>query len=380
MIKDTKLKQLFLLFIICCGATFAQGGQKFKVVLDAGHGGKDFGAVHNGFVEKNIALNVVLKAGKILEGDKNTEVIYTRKADVFTDLAERPGLANRSNGDLLVSIHCNAESTKAVFGAETYVIGVTKNASNIDVAKRENAVMSVEKDYKTKYEGFNITAPDVIPGAIAAQEPMLSKSIDLASKVQEGFTGAKRKNRGVKQAPLWVLNKAAMPGIFVELGFISNAEEGAYLNSEAGQDEMAKALANAILAYKKENFTGSSATTTSTTAPVAVTAPAPKPAATTPAVTAPATTPAATTGGAVVFKVQIAASGTDMALEPSNFKGLSNVTKDASSSVIKYFYGSAASYADAKGLLATAKEKGYTSAFVVAFKDGKKIPLQDALK
>ncbi len=380
--KDTKLKQLFLLFIMCCGATFAQGGQKFRVILDAGHGGKDFGAVYNGFVEKNITLNVVLKAGKILEGDNSIEVTYTRKADVFTELAERPGLANRVNGDIFVSVHCNAESTKAVFGSETYVIGTTKNASNTDVAKRENAVMSVEKDYKVKYEGFNTAAPEVIAGAIATQEPLLSKSIDLASKAQEGFVNtAKRKNRGVKQAPLWVLNKAAMPGIFIEMGFISNPEEGAYLNSEAGQEEMAKALAAAIIAYKKENFTAS-ATGTATPAmvkPATTGAAANTPAK--PAVT-PATVPAtaAATGGALVFKVQIAASGTDMALEPYNFKGLTDISKDASTAVIKYFYGNATTYAAAKELLATAKEKGYTSAYVVAFRDGKKIPLQDALK
>lgn len=382
--KDTKLKQLFLLFIMCCGATFAQGGQKFKVVLDAGHGGKDFGSVFNGFVEKNIALNVVLKAGKILESDKSIEVAYTRKADVFTELAERAALANRTNSDVFISVHCNSESTKAVFGAETYVIGTTKNASNIDVAKREDAVMSVEKDYKIKYEGFNTTAPEVIAGAIATQEPLLSKSIDLASKVQEGFVNsAKRKNRGVKQGPLWVLNKVAMPGIFIELGFISNAEEGAYLNSEAGQDELAKALAAAIVAYKKENFTASAASATAATTQAPV-----KPATTGTIATAPAK-PVATTSNtpataaatsAVVFKVQIAASGTDMALEPYNFNGLTDISKDATTAVIKYFYGATGTYAAAKELLATAKAKGYTSAYVVAFRDGKKIPLQDALK
>jgi len=379
MMKDTRLKQLFLLFIMCCGAIHAQGGQKFKVILDAGHGGKDFGAVYNGFVEKNISLNVVLKAGKILEGDNGTEVLYTRKADVFTELTERPGLANRSSGDIFISVHCNSENTKAAFGSETYVIGTTKNASNIDVAKKENVVMSVEKDYKVKYEGYNTASPEVIAGALATQEPLLSKSIDLASRVQEGFVNtAKRKNRGVKQAPLWVLNKAAMPGIFIELGFISNAEEGAYLNSEAGQDEMAKALAAAVLAYKKEYFTASASGAGTVVTPPA-TAPA-KPVAITATTATQAKAPAETPAGPVVFKVQIAASGTDMALEPYNFKGLTNISKDASTAVIKYFYGAVSTYAEAKELLVTAKEKGYTGAYVVAFRDGKKILLQDALK
>ncbi|MFP9100247.1 N-acetylmuramoyl-L-alanine amidase family protein [Flavobacterium sp. RHBU_24] len=377
MMKDTRLKQLFLLFIMCCGAIHAQGSQKFKVILDAGHGGKDFGAVYNGYVEKNITLNVVLKAGKILEGDNGIDVIYTRKADVFTELTERPGLANRNSGDIFISVHCNSENTKAAFGAETYVIGTTKNASNIDVAKKENVVMSVEKDYKVKYEGYNTAAPEVIAGALSTQEPVLSKSIDLASKVQEGFVNnAKRKNRGVKQAPLWVLNKAAMPGIFIVLGFISNADEGAYLNSDAGQDEMAKALAAAILAYKKEYFTVSGAASSAATLPAKPVAAA----TTTTTAAANVNTPVAASTAPVVFKVQIAASGTDIALEPYNFNGLSPISKDASTAVIKYFYGGVSSYAEAKELLVTAKEKGYTSAYVVAFRDGKKIPLQDALK
>jgi len=383
---NTELKQAFLLFIIFCGATFAQGNAKFKVVLDAGHGGKDFGNIYNGFVEKNIALNVALKVGKLLEAESGTEVIYTRKTDVFVDLAERPLIANRASADVFVSLHCNAESKKVVFGTETYVIGATKNASNLEVAKKENAVLTLEKDYKTKYEGYNPSGPEVIAGASAVQEPMLSKSIDLASKVQEGLVAAKRKNRGVKQAPFWILNKVAMPGILIELGFLSAQDEGVYINSEAGQDDLAKAIAKAIIAYKKEFFTPG----TAVSAPVAVNSqPATvKPAATQP-VSTPAEKPAAATvekpviaagNGSVVFKIQIAASGKNLDLTPANFNGLSNITKDNSSSVIKYFYGAASQYAEAKELLAQAKAKGYTSAFVVAFKEGKKIPLQDALK
>lgn len=383
---NTRLKQAFLLFIIFCGATFAQGNAKFKVVLDAGHGGKDFGNIYNGFVEKNIALNVALKVGKLLEAEPGTEVVYTRKTDVFVDLAERPAIANRASADIFVSLHCNAESKKVVFGTETYVVGTTKNASNLEVAKKENAVLILEKDYKVKYEGFNPSVPEVIAGTSALQEPMLNKSIDLASKVQEGFLAAKRKNRSVKQGPFWVLNKAAMPAVLIELGFLSAQDEGVYVNSEAGQDELSKAIAKAIIAYKKEFFVPGTATSTTAVAAPATQPVAVKPAAapakdTTPAAKPVVAKPAAAAGnGSVVFKIQIAASGKDLELVPSNFNGLGNISKDNSASVIKYFYGSAGEYGAAKELLAEAKAKGYTSAFVVAFKDGKKITIQDALK
>lgn len=384
MKENTKLKQAFLLFIIFCGASFAQGNAKFKVVLDAGHGGKDFGNIYNGFVEKNIALNVALKVGKLLEAEQGTEVIYTRKTDAFVDLAERPAIANRASADIFVSLHCNAESKKVVFGTETYVIGSTKNASNLDVAKKENAVLSLEKD-KTKYEGFNPAAPEVIAGSSALQETILTKSIDLASKIQESLVSAKRKNRGVKQGPFWTLNKAAMPAVLIELGFLSAQDEGVYVNSDSGQDELAKAIAKAIIAYKKEFFVPGTATSAPVAAessqPVAVKPAVAKPTAADTAAPVKAPAPTVKQGaGNIVFKIQIAASGKDLELTPANFNGLSNITKDNSAAVIKYFYGSAAQYADAKELLAQAKEKGYTSAFVVAFKDGQKISVQDALK
>lgn len=385
MTGNTKLKQAFLLFIIFCSASFAQGNAKFKVVLDAGHGGKDFGNIYNGFVEKNIVLNVALKVGKLLEAEGGTEVVYTRRTDAFIDLAERPAIANRASADIFVSLHCNAESKKVVFGTETYVIGTTKNASNLEVAKKENAVLTLEKDFKTRYDGFNAAAPDVIAGSSALQEPLLTKSIDLASKIQESLVAAKRKNRGVKQGPFWILNKAAMPAVLIELGFLSAQDEGVYVNSDSGQDELAKAIAKAIIAYKKEFFvpgTASSAPVAEQAQPVAV-----KPAVAKPTAADSAVKPAKTQSpvavqspGNIVFKIQIAASGKDLELIPANFNGLNNITKDNSAAVIKYFYGSAAQYADAKELLAQAKEKGYTSAFVVAFKDGQKISVQDALK
>jgi len=376
MKENTKLKLVFLLFIMFCGTSFGQGNTKFKVVLDAGHGGKDFGAIYHGFVEKNVALNVALKVGKILEQDDNVQVIYTRKTDVFTELSERPNIANKAGADVFISLHCNGEAKKAAFGTETFIMGPTKNASNLDVAKAENSVIILEKDYKVKYEGFDPSKPETLTAT--QPEATLDNSIDMASKIQDGFTNTlKRKNRGVKYAPIWALQKLAMPGILIELGFLSYQQEGAFLNSEEGQDDMAKAIAKAILAYKKEHSTGGG-TEYKEPATAAVT-PRQQPAETKPADNRTTETNIAAEQG-VVFKVQISASGRLLETTPANFKGLTNITKDSSTAVIKYFYGATPQYSEAKELLETAKEKGYTSAFVVAFKDGKKITVQEALK
>jgi len=381
MRENMNLKLVFLLFIISCGYTFAQDGGKFKVVLDAGHGGKDFGALYHGYVEKNIALNVALKVGKLLEQDNGIQVIYTRKTDVFIELSERPDIANRANADLFISIHCNGEPKKAAFGTETFIMGTTKNASNLEVAKKENSVIKLEKE-KTKYDGFDPNKPESLVSTVP--DAILNNSIDIASKLQDGFTSTlKRKNRGVKYAPFWILNKATMPGVVIELGFVSYEQEGAFLNSEDGQDDMAKAIAKAIQSYKKEYFTGGGSgeykepvAATAAIRPVAETKPADKEK----IVAKPDNRPvAAETAKGVVFKVQISASGKSLETVPENFKGLNNISKDASGAVIKYYYGSTGSYDEAKQLLVTAKEKGYTSAFVVAFKEGKKITVQEAL-
>ena len=144
----------FLFFI-----TQSFGQSKFKVTLDAGHGDHDYGAVYHGHIEKNIALAVVLKVGKLLEKNSSIDVIYTRKGDQFIDLVERANIANRADADIFVSIHCNANTNNAAYGCETYVMGMSKNASNLEAAKRENSVVTLEKDYKQKYEGFDPKSP-----------------------------------------------------------------------------------------------------------------------------------------------------------------------------------------------------------------------------
>jgi N-acetylmuramoyl-L-alanine amidase len=390
--RDLQNRLILFTLLLVFTASFGQGNSKFRVVLDPGHGAKDYGAVYHGFIEKNIALSVALKVGKILEKDPGVQVIYTRKTDVFIELIERPNIANRAEANLFVSIHCNGEAKKTAYGTETFVIGTTKNASNLEVAKKENAVINMEKD-KLKYGGFNPNAPESLIGLTLQQEEYIDQSIDLASKVQNIFTeDLKRKNRGVKQAPFWVLHKTAMPSILIELGFLSYQPEGEYLNSDDGQDKMAASIAEAILAYKKEYFTPGTQdyvepvmdkevekpVVVKDTKPKAEPIKAKSDTAVKPVVKP--VTKAETATAAVVFKVQISSSGTNLETTPSNFKGLNNISKSSEGSSYKYYYGETSEYSQSKQLLQEAKAKGFTSAFVVAFRGGKKITIQEALK
>lgn len=359
----------------------------FKVTLDAGHGDHDFGAVYNGHVEKNIALAVVLKVGKLLEAHPNIHVIYTRKTDVFIDLVERANIANRSNANIFVSIHCNASKNTEAYGTETYVMGMNKIASNLEAAKKENSVITLEKDYKTKYEGFDPNSPETMIGMTLMQEEYLENSISLASKVENEFEklGKKIRGEGVKQAPFMVLHKAYMPRVLIEMGFISNYTEGNLLDSEEGQNEIAGAIATAIVRYKNEYF-GDGYEESYEPRPVQKNNE--KPAGDTltsvqKKIIAPvlAKSPAVNKENPnILFKVQISASAKKLELKPKNFKGLKNVSVDYDNKVYKYMYGETHDYNESKNLLEEAKAKGYGSAFLIAFKDGKKISIQDAIK
>ena len=374
-------------FLMCVGSTVY--AQNFKVVLDPGHGGKDFGAVRGNYVEKKIVLDVAEKVGDLLKRDKGISVIYTRKSDVFLELRERTEIANREKADIFVSIHANAASNApSATGTETFIMGTSKNASNLEIAKKENAVITLEDNYETSYSGYDPSKPESLIGLTLIQEQFVTQSIELASKVQTRFTNdAERKNLGVKQAPFVVLYTAFMPSVLVELGFLSNSEEGAYLNSEEGKNELARGIANAIIDYKKQYHSASENISTQKPRETPVREEEPKKVDTVkqkvvePAQisSVDASKPATVTKTGVSFKVQISASSKNVALTPSNFNGLNNISMVKEGNMYKYFYNETTDYDHARKALEVAKNKGYNSAFLVAYKNGKKVSIKDAI-
>jgi N-acetylmuramoyl-L-alanine amidase len=385
-----KIKVLSIIGLLAFSLSGFSQNNKFKVTLDAGHGDHDFGAVYNGHIEKNISLAIVLKVGKILEDQPNFEVNYTRETDVFIGLVERANIANRVDSKIFVSIHCNANKNTVADGTETYVMGMTKNASSLAVAKNENEVVTLEKDYKQKYNGYDPSSPETLIGLTLMQEDYLNNSIALAAKVEDEFAriGKKIRGGGVKQAPYMVLHKAYMPRVLIETGFVSNPVEGAILDSEEGQNDIANAIAQAIISYKKEYFGNGDGYSDDNRPSKKITD---KPSTNSTAPTKKETVKAEEVNkkdikkeisneSGFVYKVQIAASSKKMDLDPSNFKGLKNIEIEDTGSINKYFYGATSDYEDAKKYLTEAKSKGYNSAFIIALKNGKLIPLKDAVK
>lgn len=386
-IKKNIKTAILITFLFSSLIAVCQSNRKFTIVLDAGHGGKDPGNLNHGFVEKKVALRTALKIGEYLEQEKDIKVVHTRKTDVFVELVDRPKVANNIDANLFVSIHCNSVNRFDSYGTETFVMGLSRSATNMEVAKSENSVILLEKDYKETYKGFDAKNPETLIGLKILQEDYLNRSVDLASKIENNFKHKlNRKSRGIKQTPLWVLDAAYMPSVLIELGFLSNYNEGVYLNSEEGQNNMAKAIADAIIAYKKEYFNSISGTKSSKYVPQKESKYVAKESLNVvrkqPIIEKKGdrAKPLESSTG-VVYKVQIAAGNKKMELKPFNFKGLKDVSvTTANGRLFEYLYGGTSDYQIAKQNLEVAKSKGFTSAYLLAFKDGEKISIQEALK
>lgn len=420
----------FLMLAFLLSAFSVPGDKKpkektFVVVLDAGHGGHDPGNLGNGYLEKNIALNIVLNVGKSLEKNPNVKVVYTRKDDTFVDLYVRGQIANKADADLFVSVHCDSHNSDA-HGAGTFVLGLHANKQNFEIAKKENSAIYLEDDYETRYAGYDINSPESVIGFTIMQEEFLDQSIALAKLIQDNFTKKlKRVDRKVKQAGFIVLHQTFMPSVLVETGFLTNKTEGAYLNSGKGQTEMGSAIAAAILDYKntlngntameyvkKETPNVAVATKEQAKKPIVVpkkelpkeemvrviqvvstpekpkeTADKSKESPAEPQMIAATDNDEKGTDpiefkkkSNLIFKVQLFASSREIALNSENFKGLNKLTKEPVNNLYRYMYGSAESYFDAKLLKSNADAKGYTTSYVVAYKDGKRISLDAAMK
>ncbi|UPT70479.1 MAG: N-acetylmuramoyl-L-alanine amidase [Flavobacterium sp. JAD_PAG50586_2] len=360
-----------ILFLFSILNIFGQTGSgKFRIVLDAGHGGKDPGNSYHGFVEKEIALKTTLKVGKFLEQEKDFDVRYTRKTDEFIELVDRPKVANSINAELFVSIHCNSVTNQAPSGTETFVMGLSRTNMNMEVAKKENSVILLEDNYKQTYKGFDPHKPENLIGLKIIQEDNLYSSINLATTIQDNFThNLNRKTRGVKQQPLWVLDAAKMPGVLIELGFLSNKEEGEYLDSDEGQTEMARQIANAIIHYKKEYF--NEPYNADEVKPVVKTyKPEPREIVDS-VVTKPAETVDPVIPGQGLYKVQLFASSKKKDLYSNDFKGLRDISFTFENNLYRYYYGKSYDLEYARKMCNEAKGKGFPSAFIVVFADGK---------
>lgn len=382
----TKLVLLIVFSQMTCSYSFGVGFEPEsyrlkKVVIDAGHGGRDSGAIGKKSKEKDIVLAVALKVGEYIEtAYPEVDVIYTRKEDVFVPLDERSNIANEKQADLFISIHCNANPSRVPYGAETYVMGLHKSEGNLDVAMRENAVITYEEDYSTKYEGYDPNSAESFIIFSMMQNHSLGQSLNMASLLQDEFRDrARRHDRGVKQAGFIVLWKTSMPSVLVELGFLSNPKEEDYLITSEGQTYLASAVFRAFRAYKEQielkssyaaenSFDYSLDQTRSETS---------------------ATVSAqwndnpefklTELGTGLTYKVQVTASRNRIATNNPLFKNLKNVEVYSTSNMYKYLVGNKGTYEGISEICEQVREL-FPDAFIIAFKDGEQISLDKAKK
>ncbi len=401
MVKTIKLRKNISYLLTTC-IIFAIGtvsqplsAQSYKVqtvVLDAGHGGNDPGAKGAaGSYEKYVALQVVLLLGKKIESAfSDVKVIYTRKTDVFIPLHERASIANRNKADLFISVHCNASTNRSPYGTETFTLGPHKSDEQYEVAKRENAVISLEKNTEDMYGGYDPNAPETMILLSLGLNANMEQSMLFANKIQDQYTHKlDRFNRGVKQAGFAVLYRTTMPSVLTELGFISNPQEEKYLVSPQGQEELAEALFQAFKTYKQtmENTKGSSLHSTAPSTPVEepkpvasenipVNIPTPSaPAETKPA--APSTTNTST-NNSIIYKVQIAVTSQMINIKQAPYNSIKTVTFDKQGNLYKYMAGNYGNYNDAKTELDKMKKLGFKDAFIVVYKQGVRLNTTEA--
>ncbi|MDD4198758.1 MAG: N-acetylmuramoyl-L-alanine amidase [Paludibacter sp.] len=386
----------YLVFLLCAFLLFSpvsMYAQKkdFVLVLDAGHGGRDPGAIGRISKEKNINLTVIRMVGDLVERNmRNVKVVYTRKTDVFIPLEQRASVANENHADMFISVHVNSAKSKSAYGAETYTLGLAKTQANLDVAMAENAVILLEDDYQTRYKGFDPNSVDSYIMFEFMMDKYLDNSISFATYIQNQFVGAaKRYDRGVRQAGFWVLHRSACPSVLIELGFISNYNEELYLASTTGQREMAHAIYNAFVKYKNNHDRKLGYNHAADNKEVAVSTPVP--AETTAAIAMeqePATAEQSRQAPAKqmqetpdqpVFKLQIMTSASKLKQNDAGLKGLKDLDYYQEGGLYKYTVGADTDYNKINQTRKELKTK-FPDAFIIAFVGDKKIPVNEALK
>ena len=379
-----RLNKLHIPFIVMCIAMLlfplclaSAQTKTFTVVIDAGHGGHDPGAIGKTSREKNINLCVALKLGKLIKTNcTDTKVIYTRDKDVFVPLARRAEIANNAKADLFISIHTNSlGGNRKVKGASTWTLGLAKSDANLEVAKRENAVILYEDDYQTRYAGFNPNSAESYIIFEFMQDKYMSQSVHLASLVQKEFKQtARREDRGVHQAGFLVLKASAMPSVLVELGFISTPEEERYLNTDSGQNALARSIYRAFLIYKKEQEARSGDTPATNDNDMS-----PRSSSTSSSKKRQEESTVLSNVSVPLFKVQILASTRPIPEGSKELKGLKNVDYYQEKGMYKYTCGSSTDYNEIQRLKRQLSHR-FKGAFIVAFKNGKKTDVETAIR
>ena len=391
--------------LICClfvlplsaqqGSKTAQkAAQKkaFTVVIDAGHGGHDPGAMGKLTQEKKLNLEVSQRLEQQIKlHHPDVKVVMTRKNDVFLTLQQRADIVNKNNADLFICIHTNAAENRNVTGTETFVLGVDKMQSNLDVAMRENAVMLLEDDYQTTYEGFDPNSVDSYIMFELMQDQYIDQSLNFATLVQHQFTSIGRSDRGVRQAGFWVLHKSACPSVLIEMGFISNINEEKYLASDKGKEDITNSIYQAFEQYKSayDRKHGIVKASQAESKPAEVKADKPaevkadKPAEAAKPAEAKAVKPeeAAKPAEATkpVYKVQIFSTLKPVPAGDPTFRGLKNCQCTKDGKFYKYTYGEDADYQTILDIQQELKTK-FKDCFIVAFLGNKQIPVKEALQ
>lgn len=353
-----------LLYILLTATTLS--AKDFTVVIDAGHGGKDPGAISacKKYYEKNITLKVALAVGEeIKRNHPEVKILYTRDKDVFVGLNDRARMANKANADLFISIHTNAAKNRSAKGAETFTLGIeeARTEKSLEIAKRENGVILLEDNHEKTYANFNPNSPESYIIFEYMQSEYVKESIHIAQYVQENLCAdAQRLDRGVRQAGFLVLNATSMPSILVELGYISNAEEAKYLASTNGQKKMSRCISEAFDKYyadlKKNN-------TTTTFTEVAAT---------------DNTTQNSDEEDNPVFKIQFLSTSKKLEQGDKAFKGLTPVAYYTDKGMYKYTYGNTTDYNEIVRLKRKVNEN-FKDAFIVAFIKGERVETQQAI-
>ena len=373
-------KKVTLIWALMCmlAMTAFAANKRFTLVIDPGHGGHDAGALGAISKEKNINLAVALRFGKYVEQNlPEVRVIYTRKTDVFIPLNERANIANRANADLFISVHTNAlPAGKIARGFETYTLGMHRAKDNLDVAMRENSVISMEKDYQQRYQGFDPRSSESYIIFEFIQGKNMERSVELARMIQRGVCdGANRPDKGVHQAGFLVLRETSMPGCLIELGFITTPDEERLLNNDSRVDDIARGIYEAFAKYKNKYDESVSVPyrakdSEEVNIPKIVPDQKPEP---------KKEVKKAEVADAPVFKLQIFVGSRNLRKGDAHFKGETDYDSFQEGNLVKYTLGASTNYNEIYRLRKEKLDK-FPEAFIIAFKNGQKYDVNQAIR